>query len=55
MGFSGDLDPQSRGLVIMSVDWLREAHNILSPPSVISLDGLGLERGTEEVHSCLVL
>ena len=53
MGFAGDLDPQSRGLVITSADWLREAHNSLSPPSAISLDGLGLERGTEEVRSLL--
>ena len=51
MGFAGDLDPQSRGIVITSADWLREAHNSLSPPSAISLDGLGLEKGTEEVRS----
>ena len=51
MGFAGDLDPQSRGMVITSADWLREAHNSLSPPSAISLDGLGLERGIEDVRS----
>lgn len=49
MSFAAPLDPTSRGLVITSADWLREAHNALSPPSAISLDGLGLERGTEDV------
>jgi hypothetical protein len=51
MSFAGPLDPTSRGLVITSADWLREAHNALSPPSAISLDGLGLEKTTEEVRS----
>jgi ubiquitin carboxyl-terminal hydrolase L5 len=49
MSFAAPLDPTSRGLVLTSADWLREAHNALSPPSAISLDGLGLEKGTEDV------
>jgi hypothetical protein len=55
MSFAAPLDPTSRGLVITSADWLREAHNALSPPSAISLDGLGLERGTEDVSLAFVL
>lgn len=48
MSFAGPLDPTSRGWVITSADWLRAAHNALSPPAAISLDGLGLERGEKE-------
>jgi ubiquitin carboxyl-terminal hydrolase L5 len=54
MTFAGPLDPTSRGLVITSADWLREAHNALSPPSAISLDGLELEKGTEEAYHFVV-
>ena len=49
ISFAAPLNPTSRGLVLTSTDWLREAHNALSPPSAISLDGLGLEKGTEDV------
>lgn len=31
-----------------SADWLREAHNSLSPPSAVSLDGLGLPKSAAE-------
>lgn len=46
--FSAGMDAQTRGLVITSSDWLREAHNALSPPSAISLDGLGLPKKQAE-------
>ena len=38
--FTTGMDPQTSGMAITSSDWLREAHNSLSPPSAISLDGL---------------
>ncbi|EIM80015.1 uncharacterized protein STEHIDRAFT_106024 [Stereum hirsutum FP-91666 SS1] len=46
--FTTGMDPQTRGLAVTSADWLREAHNALSPPSAISLDGLDLPRETEK-------
>ncbi|KAE9408613.1 ubiquitin-specific protease [Gymnopus androsaceus JB14] len=52
--FTNGMDPQTRGLVITSADWLREAHNSLSPPSAISLDGLGLPKQTEEAYHFVV-
>ncbi|KAF8909860.1 ubiquitin carboxyl-terminal hydrolase [Mucidula mucida] len=54
MSFASALDPQTRGLAITSSDWLREAHNSLSPPSAISLDGLGLPKKTEEAYHFVV-
>ncbi|TFK44491.1 ubiquitin carboxyl-terminal hydrolase [Crucibulum laeve] len=54
LSFSNGMDPQTRGLVITSADWLREAHNALSPPSAISLDGLGLPRKTEDAYHFVV-
>lgn len=48
------MDPQTRGMVITSADWLREAHNSLSPPSAISLDGLGLPRKSEDAYHFVV-
>lgn len=48
INFTNGMDAQTRGLVITSADWLREAHNSLSPPSAISLDGLGLPRKPAE-------
>jgi ubiquitin carboxyl-terminal hydrolase L5 len=48
------MDAQTRGLVITSADWLREAHNALSPPSAISLDGLGLPKTTEDAYHFVV-
>jgi len=39
ISFTVGMDPQMRGMAITSSDWLREAHNSLSPPSAISLDG----------------
>jgi len=42
-------------MVITSADWLREAHNSLSPPSAISLDGLiDREKGTEDAYHFVV-
>ncbi|KAF7981987.1 hypothetical protein HWV62_30815 [Athelia sp. TMB] len=48
MSFAGPLDPASRGYIVTSADWLRAAHNALSPPAAISLDGLGLDKGEKE-------
>jgi len=52
--FTTGMDPQTRGFVITSADWLREAHNALSPPSAISLDGLGLSKKTEDAYHFVV-
>jgi ubiquitin carboxyl-terminal hydrolase L5 len=52
--FTSDMDPQTRGLVVTSTDWLREAHNSLSPPSAISLDGLSLPRKSEDAYHFVV-
>lgn len=46
--FGRDMDPHTRGYAVVSADWLREAHNALSPPSAVSLDGLGLPKGEKE-------
>ncbi|KAJ3754075.1 hypothetical protein EV360DRAFT_87180 [Lentinula raphanica] len=54
MEFTNNMDPQTRGLVVTSSDWLREAHNSLSPPSAISLDGLGLPKQTEDAYHFVV-
>ncbi|EED83066.1 predicted protein [Postia placenta Mad-698-R] len=54
MSFTNGMDPQTRGMAITSSDWLREAHNTLSPPSTISLDGLGLPKTTEEAYHFIV-
>ncbi|RDB24816.1 Ubiquitin carboxyl-terminal hydrolase isozyme L5 [Hypsizygus marmoreus] len=52
--FTAGMDPQTRGMVITSADWLREAHNALSPPSAISLDGLGLPKKSEDAYHFVV-
>jgi len=52
--FTTGMDPQTRGLVITSSDWLREAHNALSPPHAISLEGLGLPRRSEDAYHFVV-
>ncbi|OBZ67119.1 Ubiquitin carboxyl-terminal hydrolase 2 [Grifola frondosa] len=54
MSFTTGMDPQTSGMAITSADWLREAHNALSPPSAISLDGLGLPKTTEEAYHFIV-
>lgn len=55
LSFASELDPQTRGLVITSADWLREAHNSLSPPNTFSLDGLGLSsKKSEEAYHFIV-
>jgi len=48
------MDPQTRGLVITSADWLREHHNSLTPPSAISLEGLGLPKTSEDAYHFIV-
>jgi len=40
--------------VVTSADWLREAHNALTPPNAISLDGLGLPKTAEEAYHFIV-
>ncbi|TFK53851.1 cysteine proteinase [Heliocybe sulcata] len=52
--FTTGMDAQTRGMVITSSDWLREAHNALSPPSAISLDGLGLPKTSEDAYHFIV-
>ncbi|KAG5221850.1 Ubiquitin carboxyl-terminal hydrolase [Salix suchowensis] len=52
--FTTGMDPQTRGLVITSADWLREAHNALSPPNAISLDELGLPKKSEDAYHFVV-
>ena len=52
--FTQGMDPQTSGMAITSSDWLREAHNALSPPSAISLDGLGLPKTTEDAYHFIV-
>ncbi|KAF7315253.1 Ubiquitin carboxyl-terminal hydrolase [Mycena indigotica] len=54
MSFTTGMDPQTRGIVLTSADWLREAHNSLSPPSAISLDGLGLPKTSEDAYHFVV-
>ena len=52
--FTQGMDPQTRGIVITSADWLREYHNSLTPPSAISLDGLGLPKSSEDAYHFIV-
>lgn len=52
--FTQGMDPQTRGIVITSADWLRECHNSLTPPSAISLDGLGLPKTSEDAYHFIV-
>jgi ubiquitin carboxyl-terminal hydrolase L5 len=54
LSFTTGMDPQTRGLAITSADWLRAAHNALSPPSAISLDGLDLPKTTEDAYHFIV-
>ncbi|KAI6026393.1 hypothetical protein BKA83DRAFT_4242868 [Pisolithus microcarpus] len=54
LNFTTGMDPQTCGMAIASADWLREAHNDLSPPSTISLDGLGIPKKTEDAYHFIV-
>jgi len=54
MSFASELDPQTRGLVITSSDWLREAHNALSPPDTFSMDGLDMPKKSEDAYHFIV-
>jgi ubiquitin carboxyl-terminal hydrolase L5 len=54
LSFTAGMDPQTRGLAVTSADWLRAAHNALSPPSAISLDGLDLPKRTEDAYHFVV-
>ena len=54
ISFTTGMDALTRGMVITSADWLREAHNSLSPPSAISLDGLGRPRKSEDAYHFVV-
>lgn len=48
LDFTLGMDALTRGLALTSADWLRAAHNALSPPAAVSLDGLGLPKGKAE-------
>lgn len=50
--FTQGMDAQTAGIALTGADWLRAAHNALSPPSAVSLDGLGLpkEKGEDAYH-----
>jgi ubiquitin carboxyl-terminal hydrolase L5 len=52
--FSQALDPQTRGMAVTSADWLRAAHNALSPPAAVSLEELGLPREKEDAYHFVV-
>lgn len=52
--FSAGLDPTMRGEVITNSDWLREAHNALSPPAAISLDDPSAKKTAEEAYHFVV-
>ncbi|KAI6044661.1 hypothetical protein EDC04DRAFT_2865858 [Pisolithus marmoratus] len=54
LNFTTGMDPQTCGMAIASADWLREAHNDLSPPSTFSLDGLGLPKKAEDAYHFVV-
>ena len=54
LAFTAGMDPQTSGMAITSSDWLREAHNALSPPSAISLDGLDIPKTTEDAYHFIV-
>ena len=54
LSFTAGMDPQTSGMAITSSDWLREAHNALSPPSAISLDGLDIPRTSEDAYHFVV-
>ncbi|EMD33625.1 hypothetical protein CERSUDRAFT_117740 [Gelatoporia subvermispora B] len=54
LSFTTGMDPNTRGMVLTSADWLREAHNALSPPQAISLDGLGLPKQAEDAYHFIV-
>lgn len=54
IAFTTGMDPQIRGTVITSSDWLREAHNALSPPSSISLEDPEAKRTAEDAYHFIV-
>lgn len=54
LSFTTGMDPQTRGLAVTSADWLRAAHNALSPPSAISLEGLDLPKTAEDAYHFIV-
>lgn len=54
INFSAGMDPQTRGMVVTSSDWLREAHNALSPPSAISLEDPSLKKTSDEAYHFIV-
>ena len=54
IAFTTGMDPQTRGLVITSSDWLREAHNALSPPSSIALEDPDMKKTSEDAYHFIV-
>ncbi|THG96179.1 hypothetical protein EW026_g5608 [Hermanssonia centrifuga] len=54
INFTTGMDPQTRGMAITSSDWLREAHNALSPPSSISLDDPSTQKTAADAYHFIV-
>ena len=54
INFTTGMDPQTRGMVLTSSDWLREAHNALSPPSSISLEDPDTKKTAEDAYHFIV-
>ena len=54
INFSSEMDPQTRGIVVSSSDWLREAHNALSPPSSISIEDSSMRKTSDEAYHFVV-
>ncbi|KAG9019051.1 hypothetical protein FRB90_007007 [Tulasnella sp. 427] len=52
--FSTGMDPETRGEIFTSSDWLRTQHNSLIPPSAISLANLGLPKTSEDAYHFVV-
>lgn len=48
LSFTTGMDPTTTGMAVTSADWLREAHNALSPPNAVSLEGLDLGKQEKE-------
>lgn len=54
LSFTAGMDPQTRGFTITSSEFLRSAHNSLSPPNVFSMDGLNLPKEKEDSYHFIV-
>jgi ubiquitin carboxyl-terminal hydrolase L5 len=54
LSFTTGMDPQTTGEAITSSSFLRSAHNNLSPPPAVSLDGLNLPKVAEDAYHFVV-